>query len=226
MKTFGFIVLAFFFASMNANAETTMSLDLANGYVWGSGERTLRGESQELNVYTDFKNGVYLNIWGLTNQHKSTEEVDFTVGYLTEISEVEVDASISYYDVRPNFNGTEDDILAPYLTLTKSVSDSIDVIAGAESYIVIGDSANNGIRPFVGIEKHWIVGNGVSIKTALEVGYETNYQLDRWYEKVSIQPEWEISDHVTLRFLGVTGWMPQNASIKYVVNFFGIDYTF
>ena len=176
-------------------------------------------------MYTDFKNGVYLNMWGLTNQHKSTEEVNFTVGYLTEISGVKVDASINYYDVRPNFNGTTDDIISPYITLTKSMTDSINVGVGAESYIVIKDSANSGIRPFIWVEKHWQTGS-VSIKTALEVGYETNYQLNRWYEKVSIQPEWRVSNHLTLRFLGVTGWVPQNASIKYVVDFFGIDYTF
>lgn len=210
----------------SARAETTISVDSYNGYVWGSGERTIRGESQQLNVYTDFKNGVYLNMWGLTKQRKSIEEVDFTIGYLTELYGMEVDASISYYDVLPNFDGTEDDIVSPYITLTGSVTDSINVIAGAETYIVIGDSANSGIRPFVGIEKHWQAGNEISVTTALEVGYETNYQLDRWYKKVSIQPEWEMSDHVTLRFLGVTGWIPQNASMKYVVNFFGIDYTF
>ena len=225
MKRFGLFVFTIF-SLHYVCAETTVSLDSSNGYVWGSGERTLRGESQQLNLYTDFKNGVYLNVWGLTNQHKSTEEVDFTVGYLTEISGVKVDASINYYDVRPNFNGTEDDIIAPYITLTKSMTDTVDIHFGAESYIVIGDSTNSGIRPFMGIEKHWSAGNGVSIKTALEVGYETNYQLDRWYEKISIQPEWEISNHITLRFLGVTGWIPQNASIKCVISFIRIDYTF
>ncbi|MEI6191062.1 MAG: TorF family putative porin [bacterium] len=112
-----------------SSMEVTYSAGVYSRYLgqW-SGYVFDKRPSIQGDIGVSFANGIYLDIWsarqiGAKKDGVSGNEVDFTVGYATEVLGLSVDTSLTYYDLSPVLEGRRDNVWAPVIKVSKDFGD-------------------------------------------------------------------------------------------------------
>jgi len=114
-----------------------------SGYVYDN-RPSIQGD-----IGVSFANGIYLDIWsarqiGAKRDGVSGNEVDFTVGYATEVLGLSVDTSLTYYDLSPVLEGRRDNVWAPVIKVSKDFGgDSVSISPFVRMEVDIPDAGSS-----------------------------------------------------------------------------------
>jgi hypothetical protein len=105
--------------------------------------------SIQADVGASFANGVYLGVWfarqiGPEKDDVCGNEIDFTVGYATEVLGLSVDTSLTYYDCTPVLDGRANNIWAPVVKVSKTYGgESVSVSPFVRMEVDIPDAGSS-----------------------------------------------------------------------------------
>ncbi|MFC1645144.1 hypothetical protein ACFL08_03900 [Patescibacteria group bacterium] len=145
--------------------ETDVSSHLVSQYVAQNGSVFTNHAGEKTALAVAFENGVYAEVWNFTNfqEGNAAREFDYTVGFASSVSNLDMDIGVSYLDVA-DFLSSRGDSLLLYVTFSKEfniyetqiVTPSITF----EGYVPVEDdgSENRGSDVVVSVEHSFNLG--------------------------------------------------------------------
>ncbi len=147
----------------NSALEVTCSVGVFDKYLgeW-TGSVFDRRTSAQGEVEVAFANGLYVDLWftrqlGAVQDDLDGNEMDFSFGWAGEALGLDIDSAVVYYDLVPVMDGREDNVLAPYIKVskTKAYGEDVELSPFARLEVAIpdkGSSFEGGVLSTLGVE--------------------------------------------------------------------------
>lgn len=147
-------------ASAQENVSITLSSKIWTKYLGTNGFVYHEEPVIQTDLFISLPKGFYVDIWhsvGLDDNNLSSNygnELDYTLGWSGEIKGFLFDTGISYFDIYKTFENSGEDIIQPYVVLSKEIPVSNSVFSPylkAELPFSAKNSNSKGIYLYAGI---------------------------------------------------------------------------